>query len=416
VPDESRARPCRNAPRPRIVKKGSEKAATELPKTEPRLFRRRPMIPQRFAARRRDAVPVRGPAEKLIAGVETPPPLPSVMRQRPWVKMAETSLLDEPVKEWADTLMKDIDLVSRTPETRGGYASTPITTTTGFDLSLLNRAFAGLDGPPDTRGGQAIPTLTELAHAFDLPDPSAKANIASSQPRTARKRSPNDDRPRATPTTGISSVRQLTPTKLRTERLSPKACPRGPAEQGISHTSTSTSRGGRDDGAREASGSSGEEMAVEAAQAAMARARPADTTQGDPPPGGSRPSTPLLPGQNAEDGTGGRSRAAAVDASEQEPRHTTFATRGLAGTVMLLLLRATWAYWVLVRPCFDGTSPMRRRLEAGRSTWGDVVVAALTAVFVVVVMAAGVWTYHGVVLVSDILRAVVKGVAVFIGL
>ena len=59
---------------------------------------------------------------------------------------------------------------------------------------------------------------------------------------------------------------------------------------------------------------------------------------------------------------------------------------------------------------------MRRRLEAGRSTWGDVVVAALTAVFVVVVMAAGVWTYHGVVLVSDILRAVVKGVAVFIGL
>ena len=414
TPCESHAKPFHNAHHPRLAAEGSGLTATGLLKEEKSLFRRRPRVPQRLVPRRRDATPVREPTEKLIAEVETPRPMPSVLQERPRPRIPEASLLDGPAEEWADAVMKDIEMASRMQGGQGEDASTPITTTTGFGRSLLDRAFAGLDGAVDTRGGRAIPASTELAQAFELPAPGIEQTTGLSHPRAAPKGSPNSDPSHATPTTGILSVRQLTPTKRRTETLSPRASVGPLTENDSSRTFTSTSQPCRERPVKPVACSPGEGMALEAAQAAVARTRAADGPQDSLFPAPSQqPWAALLRGKGAEDATGNHSRPPKVDLPERPVPHT---GPGLTKTVVFLLLRVVWAYWLLVRPFFDGRSPMRRRLEAGRSTWGDVVVAALAVVFLVLVAAAGVWTFHGMVLISDITKAVAKGVAVLIGL
>ncbi|KAL2120429.1 hypothetical protein VTJ04DRAFT_4456 [Mycothermus thermophilus] len=79
-----------------------------------------------------------------------------------------------------------------------------------------------------------------------------------------------------------------------------------------------------------------------------------------------------------------------------------------AGSVLAVLAKLAAAYWQVVSPVFDGGSEVRRRLESATATNGDVVRCVLAGVFLFGVMAVGVWTVRGAVLVVRVVGMVVR--------
>jgi len=429
-----------------------------LPRSKSILFRRRPRIPQRLAPNRRAGDQDGKLPEKLI-DLELESPAPRALQNNKPSDILGPSLLDDPVDEWADTLIQDIDTVSR--EAEDPCASILTTTTTGSDPGLPSRSWGDGASSDNVTTGGARANPTPASRVSDAPDPGNTTDGASppSPPRAAPRDWPSGtDPPRETRTTATSSARQLTPTKRRTERLSPRASrhrvlphdeddhhhdegqvppPPLPAmtmttieaqqrQQLRPHTPpTSTCTCHHSPDCPQSSSNSScaaaaaameppptelaEAMAQGAAQTAFRRRAaaacgqeetddaPATTPhrhQQQPRPVAAagaavvgEPAVPLVHGQagsgdigdlsaTARFGGGSNSYSSStmVAARRAEVLHPAWWWRGrrAARRLALVLTRAARAYWLVIRPVFDATSPVRRRLDARRSTWADI--------------------------------------------
>ena len=67
------------------------------------------------------------------------------------------------------------------------------------------------------------------------------------------------------------------------------------------------------------------------------------------------------------------------------------------------------AYWGIVRPVFDATSPISMRYARSQSTWRDCGVYTLGLGFILVVILVGVWAIKCFLVVVNILKALVRG-------
>lgn len=76
-----------------------------------------------------------------------------------------------------------------------------------------------------------------------------------------------------------------------------------------------------------------------------------------------------------------------------------------------IMVRLFWAYWGIVRPVFDATSPISRRYARNQSTWVDCVVYLLALGFVLLIVLAGAWTIRCFLIVVGIVKALVTGFA-----
>jgi hypothetical protein len=275
-------------------------------------------------------------------GIQSPDPVPRSARP-------EKCLLDEPVEECAGTRMRGISVVNQEAEKRTQSACTPTTTTTGSDRNAMLQQTLGLDGAVDSVISQKTFTGAEKRTIFGRFHPVSRVSSPHFHPRDNRNASPSVvAQNTAIPMIVTSSGRQLAPTKLRTEKLSPKGCqqPKTPAlvPAGLDRlttplTSTCTSPPNQDS-SRPSHGDDyqgsqqGEGMAQEAAQAAMARARQTSELMRV-----SKLKEGLRP-RGADDGIGDRS-------TTEKTGDTKLASRLSAGTaaksVARALIRMLWA-------------------------------------------------------------------------
>lgn len=131
-------------------------------------------------------------------------------------------LMDDSAPVWGNRLIRD--LANSRLARRGESACTPITTTTGSETPPQ----------PSTRATAANKSRIPSVKGVTSGRPSspgevsgmstaAKRTVQSSLPRPPQRDSPNNGHSPGTPVADISSFRQLTPTKLRTMKLSQRA-------------------------------------------------------------------------------------------------------------------------------------------------------------------------------------------------
>lgn len=377
-------------------------------------FRIPPTAPQRRNSGRRETV-IESDAPYRAGD---PDPRTPVLRPRIGSldgvsRLPSPSLVDEePSEEWADTLIQDTDLVSRAPETASASAFIPTITTTGYGLGPPSLATAGYDGPADPRGGRAVATAT----AFGAPVPSTKEGSVRSLSRTTPSDWLSADGCPATATSATMSSRQLTPTKLRTESLSPKACYHRPGSRESS--SSPPEALGRTKPFCHLNGHPrGEVMAQGAAQAALNQAGLAMSRRGPGGPGGGAlAATPRSRGASANGGTGGPFRTAMTGSTTGPPSMSRSRTPGPVQRAGNVMVTALWTYWQLIQPVFDGRSLVRRRLSEGKPTWPDVTVCALAGVFSVLALVAGIWAIRVLLFTASLFKMAVRALGLLLGI
>ncbi|KAK1771380.1 hypothetical protein QBC33DRAFT_523535 [Phialemonium atrogriseum] len=113
----------------------------------------------------------------------------------------------------------------------------------------------------------------------------------------------------------------------------------------------------------------------------------------------------------AQDGEGGiddrsrnRARMSGTVRFERARRSLVAARRALD-----VVGRFVRAYWVIVSPVFDPASPISLRFSRSQSTWMDCVVYLLALVFILSAVLVGAWAVKGFLVVSSILKALVRG-------
>ena len=308
-----------------------------------------------------------------------------------------------PAKEDLDTIVNMLAKEETKPPIES--ACIPITTTTGSGRNLSRSSpRLQVDGTADA---VVVPVTRRFNHAAcRLPTLTpGEDNCASSPPTHKSNTLPKSDHEAEIPKGDITSVSQLEPTRRRTghlwrttvvrrEPVSVEKSPDGSRIPSGSHMCTSTSPNSQSPFSQPANGANqlqesklNSALAQGAAQVALLDrelvAGPAEITA---PMDGRRSSTDDL-SRSAEAGDGGFGYLFRARGSRKvENKRPIVLARELIMLVMGTCIRLLQGYWSIIAPCFDGNSPIRRRLERQRTTWADLAVWILASIFVFAVL------------------------------
>jgi hypothetical protein len=341
-------------------------------------------------------------------------------------------VLRRKIPRWGTRAMRDRTNKGEIATDQSAFTLTTITT--GLDGQRpSSRVQVRADGGRHVESARATRRLSRIIH--NLPTSSVtEINAKSSLPTQMSSISQKCGHVAEIPAADITSVRQLIPTKERTEKLSSRASicqsptpkePKCRSETGnASPTSTSTSQRSQSRSPLSIIKNTAAEdiqlkeaIAQGAARAALLHAGSLMAVPGD------KTSSPeILPKAGTED-NGQPSPNADPDrgdigdhSSDTGPSNKSAITAGkIAKIISGLPLVLLQSYWNLIKPCCYSDSTIRKRLDEGESTWSDLGVWFLASVFGFCVLVVVLRAYRAIMDQWPILEAVLWGMRYLLG-